>query len=272
MVEVRCDQLDMAAISESGQCFRLIEAGPGRYALVALGRALSIGRAEDCWRFDCPQTEFDAVWRGYFDLDTDYGALRARIDPKDAYLVRAASFGAGVRMLRQDPWETLASFIISQRKSIPAIRHCIEALSARYGEPICGAEGRRAFPSAGRLAALEPDGFAVCSLGYRGKYLSAASRMVASGALDLKSLIALPDEAAAEALRAVPGVGEKVADCVLLFGYHRLARFPRDVWINRVLEREYPAGFPTERYAGCEGLMQQYLFYYARNGERAARG
>ena len=74
-----------------------------------------------------------------------------------------------------------------------------------------------------------------------------------------------------DAVRAAPGVGEKIADCVLLFGYHRLSRFPRDVWINRVLEREYPAGFPAERYAGCEGLMQQYLFYYARSGERAGR-
>lgn len=269
MVEIRCAELDMAAIADSGQCFRLTEEEPGRYALVALGRALSIERAGDGWRFGCSQAEFDAVWRGYFDLDTDYGALRALIDPQDAYLTRAAAFGAGIRMLRQDPWETLAAFIISQRKSIPAIRHCIEALSACYGEPVSGAEGRRAFPSAERLAALEPDGFAVCSLGYRGKYLSAAAQMAASGQLDLASLNALPDEAAASALRAVPGVGEKVADCVLLFGYHRLSRFPRDVWINRVLEREYPAGFPAERYAGCEGVMQQYLFYYARRGERA---
>jgi N-glycosylase/DNA lyase len=182
------------------------------------------------------------------------------------FLNRACDYGRGIRMLRQDPWEMLITFILSQRKNIPAIRHCVEALCSCYGEPIGSAgEPLFAFPSAERLAAQDERCLLDCSLGYRAKYVSAAARLVASGALDLSALAALSDDALMDALLAVPGVGEKVANCVLLFGYHRLGRFPRDVWINRIVENEYDGEFPLERYPGIAGALQQYMFYYARS-------
>jgi N-glycosylase/DNA lyase len=202
-------------------------------------------------------------------LDCDYAAIRAAADPQDTFLVRACDYGRGIRLLRQEPWEMLISFIISQRKNIPAIKTCVESLCARYGEQIeFGGEALFAFPTAERLAALEEAHFLACSLGYRAKYVLAAARLVASGALDLDANGSLNDPELYVSLLTVPGVGEKVANCVMLFGYHRLSRFPRDVWINRVEEREYGGAFPLERYPDTAGVLQQYVFYYARGTNR----
>ena len=258
-------------IAESGQCFRLKPTQAGGYVLVAFGKVLRLADTPEGVALDCSQAEFDAVWRDYFDIASDYAAIRAEADPEDAFLQRACDYGAGIRMLRQEPWEMLVSFIISQRKNIPAIQYCIEALCSRYGEPIESAGERFfAFPSAQKLAALDESHFLACSLGYRAKYVLAAARMVASGTLNLSAIASCSDEALYAALLAVPGVGEKVANCVMLFGYHRLARFPRDVWINRIEEREYGGAFPTERYPDTAGALQQYIFYYARSTAYAA--
>jgi N-glycosylase/DNA lyase len=265
MITVAHSDFNIRKIADSGQCFRLNPNKDGSYTLVANNRVLHLWDAEIGCRFDCSQAEFDAVWCEYFDLSTDYADIRAQVDPKDAFLQQACSYGAGIRMLRQNPWEMLVSFIISQRKNIPAIKFCIEALSVRYGEPIESAEGAHAFPSAERLAALDEAHFLACSLGYRAKYVLSCARMIATGVLDLAHIATLDDEALFSALLTVPGVGEKVANCVMLFGYHRLSRFPRDVWINRVIEQEYGGTFPLERYPDTAGALQQYIFYYARS-------
>jgi len=272
MMIIQNPDFNIRKIAESGQCFRLKPVSSGGYVLVAHGRVLRLADTPEGAVLDCSQAEFDAVWRDYFDLATDYAAIRTQADPEDAFLQRSCDYGAGIRMLRQEPWEMLVSFIISQRKNIPAIQYCIEVLCSRYGEPIESAGERFfAFPSAQTLAALDESHFLACSLGYRAKYVLAAARMVASGTLDLFAIAALSDEALYAALLAVPGVGEKVANCVMLFGYHRLARFPRDVWINRIEEREYGGAFPLERYTEHAGALQQYIFYYARSAEYASK-
>ena len=267
MIRIQNPDFDLKKIAESGQCFRLNPNREGDYTLVALGRVLRLRETADGCELDCSSADFDALWRGYFDLERDYAAIRASVDPDDAFLNRACDFGRGIRMLRQEPWEMLISFILSQQKNIPAIKRCVEVLCSRYGEPIENAgDSLFSFPSAGRLAALDERCLLDCSLGYRAKYVSAAARLVASGALNLTKIATLPDDALMEALLAVPGVGEKVANCVLLFGYHRLGRFPRDVWINRVIENEYGGLFPLARYPDTAGALQQYIFYYARSG------
>ena len=272
MMIIQNPDFNIRKIAESGQCFRIKPTQDSGFALVAHGRVLRLGDTPECVALDCSQAEFDAVWRDYFDLATDYAEIRAQADPGDAFLKRACDYGAGIRMLRQEPWEMLVSFIISQRKNIPAIQYCIEALCSRYGEPIESAgECFFAFPSAQTLAALDESHFLACSLGYRAKYVLAAARMVAAGSLNLAAIASCSDEALYSALLAVPGVGEKVANCVMLFGYHRLARFPRDVWINRIEEREYAGAFPTERYPDMAGTLQQYIFYYARSDAYAAQ-
>ncbi|NLI54611.1 MAG: DNA-3-methyladenine glycosylase 2 family protein [Clostridiales bacterium] len=270
MITITDPDFDIRKIADSGQCFRLNRDEDGGYTLVAWGRMLRLFDMSDGCALDCSQADFDAVWRNYFDLDRDYAAIRSEIDPGDAFLKSACDYGRGIRMLRQDPFETLVSFIVSQRKNIPAIKRCVEALCARYGEPLGGGDaGVFAFPTAERLAAQDEAGFLACSLGYRAKYVLAAARMAASGALDLDGIGGLDDGALLNALLTVPGVGEKVANCVMLFGYHRLGRFPRDVWINRVEEREYGGAFPLERYPDTAGVLQQYVFYYARSAQYA---
>ena len=267
MIRIQNPDFDLKKIAESGQCFRLNPNREGGYTLVALGRVLRLRETADGCELDCSSADFDALWRGYFDLERDYAAIRASVDPDDAFLNRACDFGRGIRMLRQEPWEMLISFILSQQKNIPAIKRCVEVLCSRYGEPIENAgDSLFSFPSAGRLAALDERCLLDCSLGYRAKYVSAAARLVASGALNLTGIAALPDDALMDTLLSVPGVGEKVANCVLLFGYHRLGRFPRDVWINRVIENEYGGLFPLARYPDTAGALQQYIFYYARSG------
>ena len=262
---------DIQKIAESGQCFRLGKTANGAYALVAQGRVLRLRETPQGCELNCPQADFDALWRDYFDLECDYAAIRAAVDPNDAFLLCACDYGRGIRILRQDPWEMLITFILSQQKNIPAIKRCVETLCARYGEPLTS-EGEPffSFPSATRLADLDERCLLDCSFGYRAKYVSAAARLVASGKLDLEGIAARPDGEQLEALLDVPGVGEKVASCVLLFGYHRLGRFPRDVWINRVIESEYDGVFPLERYPDTAGVLQQYVFYYARSAAYAA--
>ena len=263
MVILKTTEFSIKQIAESGQCFRLIQTGEGRYRLLAHDRALALTQSADDIRLDCSQREFDEIWTTYFDLETNYGAIRSSVDPADIYLTRAAAFGAGVRILRQDPWETLITFILSQRKNIPAIKGCVELLCSRFGEPVLGADAF-AFPKPEALANAELECLLGCSLGYRGKYVSAAARMAASGELDFAAMESLLDDALVEKLLTVPGVGKKVADCTMLFGFHRLSRFPVDVWIERVLTREYPNGFPLERYEAFAGVLQQYMFYYER--------
>ena len=271
------DDFDLKKIADSGQCFRFNEcigasqgeSGYGTFSVAAGDRHLVIrDMGEDRYELDCSTDEFETFWKNYFDLDLSYSGIRGRIDPKeDPYLFGASEFGKGIRILRQDPWEMLISFIISQRKNIPAIKASIEKLCALAGKEIYEDEltGKiYSFPTAQDLAGLTMDQLASCSLGYRDKYVHQAALDVASGAVNLKAYEDLDDDALMENLLKLFGVGVKVANCEILFGYHRLNAFPRDVWINRVLEEHYADGFDFEAYEPYNGIMQQYLFFYGR--------
>ncbi len=272
MIRVALPGVDLVKIAESGQCFRMTAGPQGRFQIVAEDRLLSLSPlGRDQYELDCTEEMFQHHWSPYFDLDTDYEAFLAAVPETDAFLHAAARYSRGMTILRQDPWEMLITFILSQRKNIPAIRNCVERLCAAFGEPIMaeGVTTARAFPTAPALAAQSPEALAACGLGYRTGYVLAAARMVATGEIDLHALRAYSDDQLMEALRTVPGIGEKVASCVMLFGYHRLDAFPRDVWIRRVTDVEYGGQFPVERYAGFAGVIQQYAFYYARHHYRA---
>lgn len=258
---------DLDAIMASGQCFRLCEKTPGTFLVPAGRRAVTVQALGDGrFAFDCTGSEFDEFWAGYFDLDTDYGGMIHSIDPSDGYLLRAAEYGSGLRILRQDPWETLISFILSQRKSIPAIRDCVERLCACFGEETDGA--LCAFPTPAALAGAQEAALRGCALGYRAPYVLKTARAVAEGQIDLKALRALDDEAMRRTLMTLPGVGVKVANCVMLFGYHRLCASPVDVWIQRVIDEQYGGISPFARYGENAGVMQQYMFFYRRGQRR----
>ncbi|MCR4935928.1 MAG: DNA-3-methyladenine glycosylase 2 family protein [Oscillospiraceae bacterium] len=276
MTEIRvCDDFDLDKLALSGQCFRWTGAAGGGYRIVHRDRCLTVRPAgPGRYRLNCDEAEFCDIWREYFDLDTDYRAIRRAVpEQEDPYLARACAHGAGIRILRQDPWETLVSFIVSQNRSIPMIQKSVDLLCAAAGDKLRDAEGGtfHAFPSPEQLRALDDERLRACRLGYRCAYVRAAAEAVASGALDLDRLCAAEEPEALAALMRVPGVGIKVANCVALFGLHHLDAFPVDVWMRRILAREYPNGYPLERYRPYNGVYQQYMFYSERIGGGEAR-
>ena len=261
------DDFDLARIADSGQCFRWEREDSGAYRIIHREHCLRI-RALDGGKcsLSCPEDEFREVWYDYFDLGEDYRAIRERVDrEEDPFLADACEYGRGIRILRQDPWEMLISFIISQNRNIPVIKKSVELL--------CQAAGRRQedasgcfylFPTPEEILSLGEEALAACRLGYRCRYVRAAAKEVAEGRLVLSDLIRASEETAVSALMRVCGVGVKVANCVSLFGLHHVDAFPIDVWMRRILDNEYPGGYPKERYSPYNGVYQQYMFYYYR--------
>ncbi len=279
MVNITKDNFSIRQICESGQCFRLkkLEGVDARqkekaekglasekYALTALGQYLEIEQRENQLFFDCTLEEFEGIWRKYFDLEEDYGKIINMIDPKDDYLVKAASYGSGIRILRQDLWEMIISFIVSQQNNIVRIRKCIENLCEKYGEEKRLKDGRKyyLFPTPEALAKASIEELYACNLGYRSKYIHKTSGSVAFGEVDLEAIKQMDYKAAMNELCKLTGVGEKVANCICLFALHKTEAFPVDTHIQKVLKEQYASGFPFERYAGYAGTLQQYIFYF----------
>ena len=263
------NSLDIKKIADSGQTFRMcpdkeksLAAGADIYRCIASDRFCYAGGGRVWYEGSGDDPSGDAFWKRYFDLDTDYEAFMDSIDPEDVYLTEAADFGRGIRILRQDPWEMLITFIISQRRSIPSIKTCVEALCRKWGRPV--GDELFAFPAPEELASASLEELACCSLGYRTEYVYLAAQGVCSGDVDLDAMDKMSDQELFDALTSLRGVGPKVANCVSLFGFHRIGAFPIDVWIDRVLKEHYTSGFPFDRYNGYAGVMQQYMFFAAR--------
>lgn len=264
---IQCEQFDIDKIARSGQCFRINNIEDNIYGLVHNGEYLEVTQKEkNVIELSCDNDKYESIWKQYFDMDTDYSAIINKVDEADEYLVNASKYGSGIRILRQDPWEMIISFIISQRKSIPAIKTSIERLCKMCGNEIKTDRGIfYSFPSAEAILTLSEARLDECGMGYRGKYISGVARMLVSGELDIEELDRLNDGELRDRLLSIYGVGVKVANCVMLFGFHRIDSFPEDVWIKRALIKHYPNGFPYEKYPDCAGVMQQYLFFYSRN-------
>jgi len=265
----KIQDFSLSTIAESGQCFRMNLLERGTYRVIAFGKYLEVTPlGNDTFQFSCTEDDFLHVWTDYFDLTADYRALKALVPPDDAFLSAAVNYGWGMRILRQDPWEVTVSFIISQRKSIPAIKTAVETICTNFGTPAY-ADGKQyyPFPSAEKIADLSCSDIGCCSLGYRDKYVTGAARSVACGDLDFTKLREADTQAAGNILRSLYGVGEKVASCILLFGLHRINAFPEDTWIKRIIDSEYAGAFPKNLYEGHLGIIQQYMFYFARSTE-----
>ena len=279
MFEVQTGEFDLSAIMDSGQVFRIRQLSEDTFLAAAGKRAAIIRqgriRQEDAGDgvqevrllFSCGQEEAEGFWKDYFDLDRDYGAILRSIDPADAYLREAARRGRGVRILHQDLWETIVSFLISQNNNILRIRRSIEALCERYGElvDIPGTEGKRcfSFPDPKAVAEGGPEGLQGLGLGYRDKYILKMARRCSTGEGKawLEQLKGSSYEEAVQLLTAEFGIGKKVADCVCLFALGHVEAFPVDTHIRQILEAHYPDGFPFRRYEGYAGILQQYLFF-----------
>lgn len=268
MIETQiADDYNLDLISDSGQCFRWVKDDTGSYRIIHHEHCLRIRYLENnTFVLSCLEDEYRNVWYDYFDFGTDYRSVRKRVNrEEDPFLADACEYGKGIRILRQDPWEVLVSFIISQNKNIPAIKKSVELLCEATGKRQEDDEGSYyLFPTPEEILSLSDETLAACRLGYRCRYVKAAALDVANGKLDLGQLKNETEEATIKELTNVYGVGVKVASCVSLFGFHHMDAFPIDVWIRRILDNEYPGGYPKEKYSPYNGIYQQYMFYYYR--------
>lgn len=265
-------------IFECGQCFRWNREEDGSYTGVAYGRILNVKKSGDTVFFSWSggEDDFQSLWRRYFDLERDYGEIRSRLAALDSVMERAVAYGNGLRILNQEPWEVLVSFILSANNGVKRIQKTVEALSEAHGKEIGVYRGRKryAFPEPEALAGLSPEAIRACGAGYRDIHVLKAARAVAENAGWLRRVCRLDTEEARRKLIALGGVGPKVSDCILLFSMEKLDTFPVDVWVRRIMEAYYLppksspeaiARFADRHFGELKGIAQQYLFYYARS-------
>ena len=253
---------DLAQTLDCGQAFRWVERSPWEWEGAAFGKFLRLSQQGEGVLFHCSPKDYEETWRPYFDLDADYAAKRAALSQMGPALREAAAFAPGIRILRQEPWEALCSFIISQNNHIPRIKGILHRLCEAFGQPI-GDTGWQAFPTPQRLAACDLQDLAPLRAGFRAKYLLDAAQKVASGAVDLEQVAASPVEEGRQLLQKIFGVGPKVAECALLYGFHKTECFPLDVWMKRATATLLPGTDPRD-FGENAGLAQQYLFHYSR--------
>ena len=230
---------------------------------VACGKFLQIEQTENELIFyNCTEDDFNIIWKNYFDFELDYAKILSSYD--DEHLKTAIREYDGIRILRQEPWEALCSFIISQNNNIPRIKGIIERLCDTFGD---GETGQKTFPTAEKLSKLTVEDLVPLRAGFRAKYIIDAAQKVTNGEVDFKKIQDSPIEFGREELQKIKGVGAKVAECTLLYGFHKIEAFPVDVWVKRIMAEMYPNGLP-ECTKGTEGIAQQYLFHWRRMQDR----
>lgn len=277
---VFCPGFSLAQTMESGQCFRWKKWEEGRYTVLSGAHQTTLAQKGDSILFLEETTqEEEAYWRRYFDWDRDYDGIKEKLCEKDPIMARAVVQGGGIRILRQEFFETLMGFIVSQNNHIPRIMGIMERISGAYGEKI--GEDSYAFPTPEHLAAASEEDFQRLGAGFRARYLRDAVEKVLSGQVSEERLRQADTQRAKAELMTICGVGEKVADCVLLFGLGRWEVFPTDVWIRRMMEQLYFRGKETSlkeiqkeaerKFGAYRGLAQQYLFYYGRESKQERR-
>lgn len=255
------DPFSLPQTLDCGQAFRFEVIEGEKWGGMACGRYLELEILENdqVVLYNVNETEFEGVWRNFFDLDRDYSEIIEKISANEV-LKKASEYGKGIRVLNQPPWETLCSFIISQNNNIKRIKGIISRLCETYGEKT---QGGYTFPTAEKLASLTPEDLAPLRAGFRAKYILDAAKKVATGEINLDSLKDLPYKEAQAELLKIKGVGPKVADCALLFSHHHIEAFPQDVWIKKAMTQLFGGALP-ESAKPYAGIVQQYIFFYAR--------
>ena len=253
--------LDLEQTLDCGQSFRWTKQDDGSFSGVAFGKYVNISLDGTDMIIKNADERDRGLWRGYFDLDLDYGKIREGISAIHPVLTEAAKYAPGIRILRQEPYEALCTFIISQNNNIKRIKGIVGRLCESFGGEI--EEGVYAFPNAEKLASLTPEDLAPLRAGFRNRYIIDSAKKVASGEVDLDLCRTAGFEAARAELMKITGVGVKVADCTLLFGMHRIEAFPIDVWMKRAMEKLFP-GMTAADFGEYAGIAQQYIFYYSR--------
>ena len=262
---------------ECGQCFRWDKTIDGSYIGIAYNKLVDISFKDDiCIIKNTNLDDFNAIWKNYLDLDTDYGKIKS-VFSKDENVKKAMDYGWGIRILNQELFECLISFIISTQNQIPRIKKIVASLSEAYGEKI-EYEGKiyYSFPTLESLKGIKENDLAPFKMGYRQKYIVDAINKISQGIVDLEKVKTLPYLDAKNELMKINGVGPKVADCVLLFSLGKKEAFPIDVWVKRTMRKLYLnenstiteiEKFSKDYFGEFSGVAQQYLFYYARENK-----
>ena len=252
---------DLAQTLDCGQSFRWEELENGDFKGVAFDREVTVHLDGGEFYIFGGKDEDGALWGDYFDLDFDYGIIKNELSALSPVLKSAAEYAPGIRILKQDSWEALCSFIISQNNNIPRIKGIIKRLCESFGDKT--PDGGFTFPSAQRLSQLTVEDLAPLKSGFRAKYLIDAALKVSSGEINLNEVQIMPIDEARQSLMKIKGVGPKVAECALLYGMHRLECFPMDVWMKRAMAVLLPE-FTIEDLGQYAGIAQQYIFHYSR--------
>ena len=272
------ENFDLSDIFDCGQCFRFNKinktdkTAKNDFEGVAFNKYLRVFQKDNKIYFETNPEDFNNIWRDFFDIDRDYKKIFEELRQKDDILKKASDSCPGIRIIKQEPFECLISFIISANNNIPRIKKTIERLCENFGDKIIyGDKIYYAFPSAEKLAGLDLDDLEVIKSGFRAKYILGAAKKVMSGEINLDSIYKMKLDESSEYLQKIKGVGVKIAACVLLFAYNKLESFPIDVWIKKVLDKYYPSDFPpfshfspVEYFGEYAGIAQEYLYYYER--------
>ncbi len=255
------DGFDLTNTFECGQCFRWNKNFDNSYSGITKDRECCIfSDNENIIIKDCTEDDFNEIWKDYFDLENNYNYIRQEIIQLCPSVKCAVDSIDGIRILRQEPWEALCSFIISQNNNIPRIKGIVSRLCENFGEK-CG--NGYTFPSAETISRLNIDDLAPLRSGFRARYIIDAAQKVASGQTDLEKMKNAPIDVCRKELMQITGVGAKVAECTLLYGLHRLEAFPVDVWMKRALSTIF-SGIKVEQLGKYAGVAQQYIFHYTR--------
>ena len=271
------ENFDPKDIFECGQAFRWYREEDGSYTAISYGRVLNVKKeGNDAILYPTNLDDFNNIWIHYFDLERDYSLIKEKLR-EDPILEEAIEFGPGIRILNQEPFEMVISFIISANNRIPRIKKSIETIAQNYGDRIDSPLKDReyfSFPSPSALEDADLDEFnALTKVGFRGQRVLATSKIIDSGDLKLQPIFDMTRDEGKIELMTLPGVGPKVSDCILLFGFNKDEAFPVDVWVKRVMEHFYLKEDTNVKHIGqhgarifgsLAGFAQQYLFYYAR--------
>ena len=264
-------------VVECGQCFRWKKVTDSNYIGVAYGRVIEVVQEDDKIQIlNTTEEDFNNIWQEYFDFDRDYSEVKDKLID-DELLKKSMEFGYGVRVLNQEPFEILISFIISARNSIPVISKTINNISKKYGTKLqYKGEDYYTFPTIEQLSIATEDDIRETGASFRSKYIVDTVRRLKDGELSLEEIMALNDDECHTKLQEFKGVGAKVADCVMLFSMKKTSAFPVDVWVKRAMIYFYDAKdsslnkiriFARDRFGELSGFAQQYLFYYARENK-----
>ncbi len=260
---------------DCGQCFRFDPVNVVNHKTavggVAFGKYVIFAQdsPDELYIYGATDEDFEHIWRHYLALDTDYTEIIDNIKkalPDSAEMAEACEVGRGIRILRQEPWETVCSFIISQNNNIPRIKKLVSAVCERWGEkidsPYC--ENAYSFPSAQILSQVGEAELLGLKVGFRAKYIDDAAKRFSSGEITADEILNGDFDYGMSRLTSIKGIGPKVASCSLLFGFNKTGAFPIDVWIKRVLEKYFPNGIDIAALGDNAGIAQQFLFYYER--------